>query len=111
MMTGTDSAGGAIVPGFSLHQEFALLAQDGFTPLKVLQMTTLNPARFYGREATMGSVEVGKDADLVLLDADPMESSQNLDRINAVVRNGAFYSRDSLDKKLLEIAGDASAPR
>ena len=111
MMTGTDSAGGAIVAGFSLHQEFALLAQDGFSPLKILQMTTLNPARFYGLEATMGSVEVGRDADLVLLDANPIESAQNLDRIDAVMRNGAFYSRNSLDKKLREIADEASARR
>lgn len=110
MMTGTDSAGGAIVSGFSLHQEFALLAQGGFSPLKILQMTTLNPARFYGREATMGSVEVGRDADLVLLDANPIESALNLDRINAVVRNGAFFSRNSLDDKLREIAHEASAP-
>jgi len=109
MMTGTDSAGGAIVAGFSLHQEFALLAQAGFSPLKILQMTTLNPARFYGREATLGSVEVGRDADLVLLDANPIESAQNLDGISAVVRNGAFYSRDSLDKKLREIALQTSA--
>ena len=111
MMTGTDSAGGAIVAGFSLHQEFALLAQDGFSPLRILQLTTLNPARFYGREANMGSIEVGRDADLVLLDANPMESAQNLDRINAVVRNGTFYSRDSLDKKLREISLEVSAPR
>jgi imidazolonepropionase-like amidohydrolase len=94
-----------------LHQEFALLAQDGFSPLRILQMTTLNPARFYGGEANMGSIEVGRDADLVLLDANPMESAQNLDRINAVVRNGTFYSRDSLDKKLREISLEVSAPR
>ena len=111
MLAGTDSSGGAIVAGFSLHQEFALLAQDGFTPLKILQMTTLNPARFYGREAAMGSVEVGADADLVLLDGNPIESAQNLDRINAVVRNGAYYSRGSLDAKLLEIAHEYSAKR
>jgi imidazolonepropionase-like amidohydrolase len=54
---------------------------------------------------------VGRDADLVLLDANPMESAQNLDRINAVVRNGTFYSRDSLDKKLREISLEVSAPR
>jgi hypothetical protein len=111
MMTGTDSAGGAIVAGFSLHQEFALLAQAGLSPLKILQMTTLNPARFFDGEATMGSVEVGRDADLVLLDANPIESSLNLDRINAVVRNGAFYSREALDKKLSDIAQEASASR
>jgi imidazolonepropionase-like amidohydrolase len=104
MLTGTDSAGGAIVAGFSLHQEFALLAADGFTPLKILQMTTLNAARFFGREGTMGSIQVGGDADFVLLDANPVESAQNLDRIHAVVRNGAFYSRGALDAKLREIA-------
>ena len=59
----------------------------------------------------MGSVELGKDADLVLLNANPIESAVNLDRINAVVRNGAFYSRDSLDKTLREIADVASASR
>jgi len=111
MMTGTDCAGGAIVAGFSLHQEFALLAQDGFTPLKILQMTTLNPARFYSREATMGSVEVGRDADLVLLDSNPIESAKNLDRIYGVVRNGEFYSRGALDERLREIAHDASGKR
>lgn len=108
MLAGTDSAAGTVA-GFNLHQEFALLAQDGFTPLKILQMTTLNPARFYGREAAMGSVEVGRDADLVLLEANPIESVQNLDRINAVVRNGAFYSREALDAKLREIAHETSA--
>ncbi len=102
MLAGTDSAAGTVA-GFNLHQEFALLAQDGFTPLKIVQMTTLNAAKFYGREATMGSVEVGADADLVLLDADPMQNSQNLDRINAVVRNGAFYSRNALDAKLRDL--------
>jgi len=102
MLAGSDSSGGAA--GFNLHKEFALLAQDGFSPLKILQMTTLNAAKFYGREATVGSVEVGRDADLVLLDANPIESAQNLDRINAVVRNGQFYSREALDAKLREIA-------
>jgi imidazolonepropionase-like amidohydrolase len=109
MLAGTDSAGGAIVAGFSLHQEFALLAQDGFSPLKILQMTTLNAARFYGRETTMGSVEVGRDADLVLLDGNPITSAANLDRIEAVVRNGTFYSREALDAKLREVAGEVSA--
>jgi imidazolonepropionase-like amidohydrolase len=109
MLTGTDSSGGAIVAGFSLHQEFALLAEDGFTPLKILQMATLNPARFFGREAAMGSVEVGKDADLVLLDGNPIESARNLDRIHAVVRDGMYYSRDALDARLRAIAEEYSA--
>jgi imidazolonepropionase-like amidohydrolase len=98
MLTGTDFGGQWLVAGFSLHQEFDLLAQAGLSPLKVLQMTTLNGAKFLHRDATMGTVEVGKDANLVLLDANPIASVQNLHRIDAVVRGGVYYSRDDLDQ-------------
>ena len=96
MMAGSDFGGIWLVAGFSLHQEFDLLAQDGFTPLRVLQMTTLDGARFLGREATDGDVEVGKNANLVLLDRNPIESEQNLHKIDAVVRGGKYYSQDAL---------------
>jgi hypothetical protein len=97
MLAGSD-CGGSVweVFGDSLHQEFDLLAQAGLSPLKVLQMTTLNGARFYGREATAGSVEEGKDANVVLLDENPVESVQNLHKIHAVVRAGVYYSSDAL---------------
>jgi hypothetical protein len=96
MMAGSDSGGGFMAPGFALHHEFDLLAQAGLSPLAILQMTTLNGAKFLGREATMGSVAEGKNADLVLLDANPIASVANLHRINAVVRSGAYYSGDAL---------------
>ncbi len=104
MMAGSDLGGQWEIPGFSLHQEFDLLAQNGIAPLKVLQMTTLNGARFFGREASMGTVEQGKNANLVLLDANPMESVQNLHRIDGVVRAGTYYSRHDLDamKQMVE---------
>jgi imidazolonepropionase-like amidohydrolase len=99
LMAGTDSGGSAswTIPGFALHQEFDLLAEAGLSPLQVLQTTTLNGARFLGREATMGSVEVGKNADLVLLDANPLASVQNMHRIDAVVNRGTWYSRAGLN--------------
>lgn len=97
MMTGTDFGGQWLVAGFSLHQEFDLLAQAGLSPLTILQMTTLNGARFLGREASMGTVDEGKDANLVLLDGDPVASVRNLHRISAVVRGGVYYSRSALD--------------
>lgn len=98
MLAGSDCGGSAWgVFGVSLHQEFDLLAEAGISPLKVLQMTTLNGAEFYGRQANAGSVEEGKGADLVLLDEDPMKSVQNLHKINAVVRGGIYYSSDALD--------------
>ncbi|MDI1365398.1 MAG: amidohydrolase family protein [bacterium] len=105
MMAGTD--GGGVVPGQSLHQEFDELAKAGLSPLKILQMTTLNGAQFLGRTATMGSVEVGKTADLVLLDANPVATVHNLHGISGVVRAGRYYSRADLDRlKQRVVSGD-----
>ena len=97
MLAGSDFGGSVWeVAGFSLHQEFDLLSEAGLTPLRVLQMTTLNGAEFYGRQSTAGSVEEGKDANLVLLDENPIQSVQNLHKINGVIRAGVYYSADAL---------------
>lgn len=95
MMVGTDGSGQA--PGQSIHQEFDELAKTRLSPLKILQMTTLYPAEFLGRTATMGSIDVGKDADMVLLDSNPVESVQNLHSISGVVRAGFYYSHVDLE--------------
>ncbi|WP_305313041.1 amidohydrolase family protein [Phenylobacterium sp.] len=95
MMTGTDGSHQA--PGLSMKQEFQELARAGLSPLKILQMTTRDPARFPGRTATMGSVAVGKDADLVLLSENPTSDVANLGRIAGVVRSGHYHSRDDLE--------------
>jgi imidazolonepropionase-like amidohydrolase len=107
MLAGSD-CGGSVweVFGASLHEEFDLLAQAGLSPLKVLQMTTLNGARFYDRQATAGSVDEGKEANLVLLDANPVESVQNLHKVYAVVRGGKFYSTDALKALKQKVAED-----
>jgi hypothetical protein len=115
MLAGSDSGGSGQwgVPGFALHREFDLLAQAGLSPLRVLQMTTLDGAKFLGREKSMGSVERGKNADLVLLDANPIASVQNLHRIHAVVRGGTYYSADELkdmEKRTADRQADEGAP-
>lgn len=99
MMTGTDTGGGDDwnTAGYSLHQEFDELAKAGISPLHVLQMTTLNGAEFLGRLDDMGTVDVGKNADLVLLDDNPIESVQNLHKINAVVRAGSYHDQKELN--------------
>lgn len=97
MLTGTDFGGGWIVPGRSLHHEFDLLARAGVPPLRILQMTTLGPARFLRRERSMGTVEAGKAADLVLLDGDPIANAANLHRVAGVVRAGRYHDRAALD--------------
>jgi imidazolonepropionase-like amidohydrolase len=95
MMVGTD--GGGQAPGQSIHQEFDELAKAGLSPFKILQMTTLSPAEFLGRTATMGSIDIGKNADIVLLDGNPVENVQNLHKISGVVRAGFYYSQAELD--------------
>ncbi|MEY2927518.1 MAG: hypothetical protein RL367_1995 [Pseudomonadota bacterium] len=96
MMAGTDFGGQWIVPGRSLHREFDLLVGTGITPLRILQMTTIDAATYLHREADMGSVAPGKLADLVLLDADPAKRVANLHGIAGVVRAGRFLSRQDL---------------
>ncbi len=90
--------------GFSLHDELALLVKGGLTPLAALQSATINPARFLGRETELGSVTEGKLADLVLLDANPLDDIANTKRIAAVVVNGRYLSRVELDRLLARAA-------
>jgi imidazolonepropionase-like amidohydrolase len=110
MMAGSDAVGaGWLVPGFSLHREFDELEKAGLSPLRVLQMATRNGAEFLGRTSSMGSVEPGKDADLVLLDANPIESVQNLHRIHAVVRSGFYRDRADLEALKARVESRAAA--
>jgi imidazolonepropionase-like amidohydrolase len=97
-LAGTDTpAGVGIVPGMSLHRELERFVAAGFTPLEALQTATILPARFLGRESAFGTVERGKLADLVLLDADPTADVRNTRRISAVVANGRVLTRGELD--------------
>lgn len=98
MMTGTDGGSGDSwqTAAASLHEEFDELEKAGIPPLHVLQMTTLNGAEFLDRMNDMGTVDIGKNADLVLLDANPIESVQNLHKINAVIRAGDYHDQQKL---------------
>jgi hypothetical protein len=105
LLIGEDAGGaGWVVPGFAIHQEFDEFQKAGVSPLHILQDTTINAAQYLGRTSTMGTVEPGKNADLVLLDANPIESAQNLHKIYAVVRDGHYLSRQDLDEALSKLA-------
>jgi imidazolonepropionase-like amidohydrolase len=106
-LAGTDTGGPYLFPGFSLHDELALLVQAGLTPLEALQAATLNPARFLGREKELGTVEKGKLADLVLLDADPLQDITHTRKISAVVLNGRLFDRKTLDVMLGQVEAAA----
>ncbi len=96
-----------IYPGSSLHDELALLVEAGLTPLQALQSATLNPALFLGR-SDLGTVESGKLADLVLLDADPLVDIRNLGRIHGVVFDGRYQARPELDALISDAIARAS---
>jgi len=110
MLAGSDSGGAAWeVPGLALHQEFDELARAGLPPLRVLQMTTWDAAEFLGATDVMGSVAAGKHADLVLLDANPLESADHLHRIRGVVRGGRYLGPAGLDALKEKVAATRSA--
>jgi hypothetical protein len=108
-LAGTDAPNIHLFPGFALHDELALLVEAGFTPLEALQTATINPAEFLGTLDSMGTVEKGKFADLVLLDADPSADIRNVEKIRAVIMNGRFLDRKYLDE-LLEKAAHRTGP-
>ena len=91
------------VPGLSLHEELVRLVEAGLTPLEALQAATLNPARVLGLADSLGRIEPGKLADLVLLDANPLENIRNTQKIGAVVADGQLYRRADLDRLLAEV--------
>jgi imidazolonepropionase-like amidohydrolase len=100
LLAGTDTGNPFCFPGFSLHDELALLVIAGLTPVEALRSATLNPAKFLGLDKTLGTIEQGKIADLVLLDANPLEDVRNTQKINAVVSNGRLFDRKALNKML-----------
>jgi imidazolonepropionase-like amidohydrolase len=92
VVTGTDKG----VPGFSLQRDIELFADGGMTPLEALQAATVVPARAMKLEGTVGTVEPGKRADLVVLAADPLERIANIRSATAVVVAGRLYDSATL---------------
>lgn len=109
ILVGTDFGAPFVFPGASVHEEMGLLVQSGLTPLQALRAATINPARALGLADALGTVEAGKLADLVLLDANPLDRISNTRAIRAVVLGGRVLQRPDLDALLGEI--DPSSER
>ena len=109
LLVGSDSLDPFVFPGESLHKELVELVRAGFTPGEALQAATRGAAQFLGREREFGTVETGKSADLVLLDASPLENIANTQRVAGVVRGGRYLDRSELDKMLVEAKAAAAA--
>jgi imidazolonepropionase-like amidohydrolase len=102
ILAGTDTPAAALVPGFSLHDELELLVAAGLSPLQALAAATTAPARFLGLADSLGTVEEGKTADLLLLDADPLADIRNTRRIRAVLSRGRLLDRPALDRLMAD---------
>ena len=100
IMAGTDCPILYLTPGISLHQELALLVEAGLSPLDAIKTATLNPARYFNLENELGSIKENMWADLVILDANPLENINNTKRINAVFKQGKYFDRNELDEML-----------
>ena len=103
ILTGTDAPLRNSPPGFGLHEELALLVSGGMAPFDALRSATLEPARYFGMLDSLGTIAPGKLADLLLLDANPLQDIRNTRRISAVVANGRLYA-GAARQRLLHIA-------
>lgn len=103
ILAGTDPPTRDVFPGFSLHDELGLLVRAGLTPLEAIQAATLNAAKCLGLSDSHGTIEKGRVADLVLLEADPLEAIANTQKIAGVVVAGKYFDRPALDEMLHKV--------
>ena len=97
-MAGSDIPAPYMYPGFSLHDELGLLVEAGLTPFEALLAATRKPAEFMNLSRDLGTVQTGKLADLILLDANPLEKISNTKQIRAVIFDGRYLSKEMLEK-------------
>lgn len=103
ILLGSDAAAPYVVPGFAIHDELRLLVEAGLTPFEALQAGTFNAAAALGALDEMGTIAVGKQADMLLLDADPLEDVRNVQQRSGVMVRGRFFTEAELQGVLEEL--------
>ena len=93
VVLGTDTGNTFILPGYSMHEEMQLIEKGGAPTMDIIRMATLNAAKMLHAEGEIGSIEIGKKADMILLEKDPTESIANTLAINLVIKNGVIQKR------------------
>ncbi|MEJ2162638.1 MAG: amidohydrolase family protein [Robiginitalea sp.] len=108
LLLGSDAPQLFNVPGFSIHHEIDGMERAGLTPLQILQIGTIEPARYFGQQDHWGSVEEGKSADFILVRGNPLEDLDALQDLEGIMVRGAWYPKEVIAKKLEMIAGNAA---
>jgi len=104
ILLGTDTPQFFSVPGFSLHREFLRMEEAGMTPYEILVSGTRNVGDYFRSKDAFGTVSVGKRADLILVDANPLESIHNVHRISGVMVRGRWLPKETIEARLKQIA-------
>ncbi|MBC8768929.1 amidohydrolase family protein [Arenibacter sp. BSSL-BM3] len=107
LLLGSDAPQLFNVPGFSIHHETEGMVKAGLTPLEILQSGTVNTAKFFEMENSFGTITEGLDADMVLLNSNPLKDISALKEISGVMVRGKWLSKEYIDEKLKEIASNA----
>ncbi len=110
ILLGTDAPQLFSVPGFSIHREMQSMADAGMTPYQILQSGTRNIAAHFGSPNEFGTVEIGRRADLILLDANPLASVANVQRRAGVMVRGLWLPEAELQRRLEQLAASYRAP-
>lgn len=97
IMAGTDTPIFFLTPGYSLHEELVSLVKAGLSPIEAIKSATVNPAKYFKMENELGLVKENMWADLILLDANPLEDINNTKSIHTVIKQGKVYHREELD--------------
>lgn len=106
LIAGLDPTGnGGVVAGFGDHREVELLVEAGFTPLEAIQIATLNGAKFLGEDARIGSIAVGKQADLMVIKGDPSKNINDIERVEIVFKDGIGWDTEKLIQSVQGLVG------
>lgn len=102
LLSGSDTYGMVIV-GYSLHREFELLQEAGLKPFDILLASTVNPARYLNTYAMEGTISEGKNANMVLLNKNPLEDIRNTQFIEGVILKGKWFDKKTLESQLQQV--------
>jgi imidazolonepropionase-like amidohydrolase len=100
LLAGSDTPNPFVIPGISLHEELELLSKAGISNYEILKAATINGAKFVDKEKSIGTVEEGKVASLLILDSNPLDDINNSKDISGVILHGNYISKKELDDKV-----------